>query len=255
MSNPLLPTAPPPPPPPEQVETSPVLGGELAARFGPQEPLTNVAAPTGGGLPTEQVTADPLLWVVGVHGGSGASTVAALCGPDALELPQRLPMTAAGAPPPRVLLVARTHATGLHYAGWMAAHWATGETGVHLLGLVVLDDAPRLPPVLVTEIKRVAGMVPALWHLPWVEAWRTSLDLDLTTVPRRTRKSITQIRRAAETTRDHHPGAGPDTHRRPPDRDPAGHDEASAAPPQPPLLENGFSEMSAEFPRGRIAAS
>jgi len=255
VSNPLLPTAPPPPPPPEQVEPSPVLGGELAARFGPQEPLTNVSAPSGGGLPTERVTADPLLWVVGVHGGCGASTVAALLGEDALELPQRLPMTPEGAPPPRVLLVARTHATGLHYAGWMAAHWARGETGVALLGLVVLDDAPRLPPVLITDIKRVAGMVPALWHLPWVEAWRTSLDLDLATVPRRTRKSITQIRRTAETARDHHPATDPDTHRRPPDRDPAGHDEASAAPPQPPLPENGFSETSAEFPRGRIAAS
>ena len=207
VSNPLLPTAPPPPPPPEQVEPSPVLGADLAARFGPQEPLTNVAAPTSDGLPSERVSADPLLWVVGVHGGSGASTVAALCGEDALELPQRLPLTPAGAPAPRVLLVARTHATGLHYAGWMASHWASGQTGVVLLGLVVLDDAPRLPPVLVNEVKRVAGMVPALWHLPWVEAWRTSLDLDLGTVPRRTRKSITQIRRAAETARDHEPGA------------------------------------------------
>jgi len=206
VSNPLLPTAPPPPLPPEQVEPSPVLGTDLAARFGPQEPLTNVTAPTGSGLPTENVTADPLLWVVGVHGGSGASTVAALCGEDTLELPQRLPMTAPGAPAPRVLLVARTHATGLHYAGWMAAHWATGDTGVVLLGLVVLDDAPRLPPVLVNEVKRVAGMVPALWHLPWVEAWRTSLDLDLATVPRRTRRSITHIRRAAETARGQEPG-------------------------------------------------
>jgi len=207
VPNPLLPTAPPPPPPPEQVEDSPVLGGDLTARFGPQEPLTNVAAASGGGLPTEQVTADPLLWVVGVHGGAGASTVAALAGEDVQELPQRLPMTPAGAPPPRVLLVARTHATGLHYAGWMASHWASGQSGVVLLGLAVLDDAPRLPPVLVAEIKRVAGMVPALWHLPWVEAWRTSLDLDLATVPRRTRRSITHIRRAAETARDHEPGA------------------------------------------------
>jgi len=206
VSNPLLPTAPPPPPPPERVEPSPVLGDELAARFGPQEPLTNVTAPTGSGVPSEPVSADPLLWVVGVHGGSGASTVAALCGEDVLELPQRLPLTPAGAPAPRVLLVARTHATGLHYAGWMASHWASGQSGVVLLGLVVLDDAPRLPPVLVAEIKRVAGMVPALWHLPWVEAWRTSLDLDLATVPRRTRRSITHIRRAAETARDQEPG-------------------------------------------------
>jgi len=226
VPNPLLPTAPPPPPAPEQVEHSPVLGGDLTARFGPQEPLTNVAAPTGGGLPTERVTADPLLWVVGVHGGAGASTVAALAGEDVQELPQRLPLTPDGTPPPRVLLVARTHATGLHYAGWMAAHWATGHTGIQLLGLAVLDDAPRLPPVLVAEIKRVAGMVPTLWHLPWVEAWRTSLDLDLATVPRRTRRSITQIRRAAETARAHEPGV-------------------VAAPQQDPH----------EFPRGRTAAS
>ncbi|GAB2919965.1 hypothetical protein GCM10027047_16710 [Rhodococcus aerolatus] len=202
--NPLLPAAPPPPPAPERVETSAVLGDELAATYGPTAPLAT-PAPAGPGLPTTRVDTDPLLWVVGVHGGAGASTVAALLGsagehPDEVsELPQHLPDTGPGRPAPRVLLVARTHVTGLHWAAHVARHWASGRTGIDLVGLVVLDDAPTLPPVLAAEVRRVAGMVPALWHLPWVEAWRTELDLHPAGLPRRVRRSITQIRDHAVT--------------------------------------------------------
>ena len=209
-SNPLMPVAPPPPPPVEQVESSPVLGGAVAATFGPATPLQTVSAPGGEGVPWAQVDTDPLLWVVGVHGGSGAATVTALLNayaPDGetrpvLKLREQLPQPPAGFGAPRVLLVTRSHISGLTPTARVAQHWATGRTGIHLLGVAVLDDAPRLPPVLVAEIRRIAGMVPALWHLPWVEAWRTSLDLDLDALPRRTRRSITHIRAAATTAAD-----------------------------------------------------
>jgi len=131
---------------------------------------------------------------------------------DMRELPQRLPAPGPGAPIPRVLLVARTHVTGLHWAAHVARHWAGGGTGIDLIGLAVLDDAPTLPAVLTAEIRRVAGMVPALWHLPWVEAWRTELDLHPAGLPRRTRRSVTQIRDHAVAAADrtthpaqHHP--------------------------------------------------
>jgi hypothetical protein len=202
--NPLLPERTPPPPAPERIELSAVLGEDLAATFGPTAPL-GTPAPTGPGLPTTIVTTDPLLWVVGVHGGAGASTMAALLGaageyPEEIsELPQQLPAAAPGRPTPRVLLVARTHVTGLHWATHVTRHWAGGHTGIDLLGLVVLDDAPTLPPVLATEVRRLAGMVPTLWHLPWVEAWRTEIELHPAGLPRRVRRSVTQIRDRAVT--------------------------------------------------------
>ena len=197
--NPLLPELPPPPPALRRPEPSAALGDDLVATYGPSFPL-GTSSPAGPGLPTERVEADPLLWVVGVHGGAGASTVAALLGsagehPDEVrELGQRLPVTGPSGPAPRVLLVARTHVTGLHWAAHVARHWAGGHTGIDLIGLVVLDDAPTLPPVLAAEVRRVAGMVPALWHLPWVEAWRTELDLQPAALPHRTRRCLTQIR-------------------------------------------------------------
>ncbi|GAB2938846.1 hypothetical protein GCM10027047_39030 [Rhodococcus aerolatus] len=203
--NPLFAPAAPPPPPPERVESSAVLGEDVAATFGPTEPLHTVSAPGGDGVPWARVTVDPLLWVVGVHGGSGSGTVTALLSGLApagdnrpvLKLREQLPQAPAGYPAPRVLLVTRTHITGLSATARLAQHWATGRTGIHLIGVAALDDAPKLPPVLVGEVRRLAGMVPALWHLPWVEAWRTDLDLDLDRLPRRTRRSVTAIHSAA----------------------------------------------------------
>lgn len=203
--NPLLPVVAPPPPPPEQVEASAVLGEDLAATYGPASPL-GTARPDGPGLPAVHVERDPLLWVVGVHGGAGASTVAALldcAGPgQVLELGQQLPAPSPAAPFPRVLLAARTHATGMHWATRVVRHWASGDTGVDLVGLVVLDDAPTLPVGLAAGVRQVAGMVPALWHLPWVESWRTELDLHPAGLPRRTRRSLSQIRDQAVAAND-----------------------------------------------------
>jgi len=147
------------------------------------------------------VNTEPLVWVVGVHGGSGASTVAALLGEDAVELYRHLPIVPHGWAPPRVLLTARTHAAGLHYAAGVAAQWATGRTGIELLGLAVLDDGPRLPKELATEVTRVAGMVPALWHLPWCEEWRSSVEAPTDKLSRRTRKSLAAIWHTAEDAR------------------------------------------------------
>lgn len=46
-------------------------------------------------------------------------------------------------------------------------------TGVDLLGLVVVADAPgRLPRILRNRVRLVSGAVPRLWEIPWVGPWR-----------------------------------------------------------------------------------
>jgi hypothetical protein len=193
--NPLLPAAPPPPAREAPIESSAVLRDQVEARYGPQTPL-NIPQQVGVGLPPWKVDTNPALWVVGVHGGAGATTITELLGPGADELSRHLPVVPTGAPAPRVLLVARTHASGLAAAQGAAAQWASGTTGVTLVGLVVVDDAPKLPKQLVAEIAALGGMVPALWHLPWCESWRTTtVPVE---VPRRTRKSVEAITVAAD---------------------------------------------------------
>ncbi|WP_067067576.1 DUF6668 family protein [Carbonactinospora thermoautotrophica] len=83
------------------------------------------------------------------------------------------------APPPpgsaRVVLVARTHAAGLRAAQAAARQWASGTLppGIHLLGLVLIADAPgRLPRPLRDLVRLISGGVPRTWLLPWVEALR-----------------------------------------------------------------------------------
>ncbi|MFD0855570.1 hypothetical protein ACFQ07_25235, partial [Actinomadura adrarensis] len=60
-------------------------------------------------------------------------------------------------------------------AAQSAAHqWAAGALPtVHLLGLVVIADAPgKLPKPLKDLLRLVSGGVPRLWKLPWVESLR-----------------------------------------------------------------------------------
>ena len=72
-----------------------------------------------------------------------------------------------------MVLVARTHAYGLRAAQSAIREWAAGDVEVLLLGLVLLADAPgRLPHALRQLAGLIAGGVPAVWSLPWIEAWR-----------------------------------------------------------------------------------
>ncbi|MDX3366086.1 hypothetical protein PV387_08590 [Streptomyces sp. ME02-6987-2C] len=72
------------------------------------------------------------------------------------------------------MLVARSSAGGLKAAQSAAQQWASGMvTGIDLLGLVVVADAPgRRPKILQDLVRLVSGAVPRLWQIPWVEAWR-----------------------------------------------------------------------------------
>ncbi|MEU7314812.1 DUF6668 family protein [Streptomyces sp. NPDC007083] len=136
-----------------------------APRATPHPALAQVAVPgataPGGGA---------VSWV-GAHGGAGTSTLAELAGGSDLE--RRLPDPAQGEPG-RVLLVARTHASGLRAASRAleALHSGRHPAGVELLAVVLVADAPgRLPLHLMQRI-RVLRSVADVHRVPWIPAWR-----------------------------------------------------------------------------------
>ncbi|MDL4772974.1 MULTISPECIES: DUF6668 family protein [Thermomonosporaceae] len=114
----------------------------------------------------------PDLWLSSCHGGAGTSTLAAFVANSASAgryWPAPLPPGRS-----RVLLVARSHAAGLQAAQAAVGQWAAGVLpSVQLLGLVVIADAPGKRPKPLSDLVRlIAGGVPRLWELPWVEAFR-----------------------------------------------------------------------------------
>lgn len=128
-----------------------------------------------------QVTSAETLWVVGVHGGAGESTVA---GWLARELDPQRPARATGHRWPvlrsggrsEVVLVARTTSWALAAARRAATEWASGQTPVHVRALVLIPDAPgRLPAQLRDECKHLAGGVPHTWRMPYLPALRLDL--------------------------------------------------------------------------------
>ena len=83
------------------------------------------------------------------------------------------PLTAAALPLARFVLVARTRAHGLAAAQGAIREWPARDADVLLLGLVLIADAPgRLRPELRRLPDLIAGGVPAVWAVPWIEAWR-----------------------------------------------------------------------------------
>lgn len=111
--------------------------------------------------------------VMGAHGGAGTTTVARLLG--ACDAGRAWPHPG-DSHPPRVLLVARTHAAGLMAASRELAGYCADRCpdGPYLAGLVLVADAPgRLPKPLK---RRVTILLSAtmVHMLPWVPAWRLS---------------------------------------------------------------------------------
>jgi len=114
----------------------------------------------------------PAIWWLGTHGGAGESTLEELFSGSRAAC-HSWPLSPAHLPPAQVVLVARTHAHGLRSAQNAIHEWASGDVDVFLLGLVLLADAPgRLPQALRQLADLIAGGVPAVWWLPWIDAWR-----------------------------------------------------------------------------------
>ena len=138
------------------------------------------------------------VWWLGAHGGAGESTLEELfSGSRAAD--HSWPLTAANVAPARVVLVARTHAHGLRAAQSAIREWASGDAPVLLLGLVLIADAPgRLPHGLRQLADLIAGGVPAVWSLPWIEAWRVGEPPAPHNAPKVVRRLLEDLRAMSE---------------------------------------------------------
>ncbi|MBO4258389.1 DUF6668 family protein [Streptomyces griseorubiginosus] len=145
---------------------------------GPQEPVHAVA------------TARRYSWV-GTHGGAGVSTLAAVYGGH--DCGREWP----GPDDPRsVLLVARTHASGLAAALRALEVFRRGQApqGLDLDALVLVADAPgRLPRPLDRQI-RLLEQVIDVYRVPWVPDWRLG---DLGGRPPRETEALARLTGAA----------------------------------------------------------
>ena len=193
-SEPSLPSGPVPPDPSAPSDppapSDDVLGvTDLAPFTGPAHPQQGVRPPEHG-LPLRPCPLAPLV-VLGAHGGAGESALAALA-PGWHAADHAWPMPSGARQP--VVLVARTSLTGLTAARAAATQWAAGQVQpLELVGLVLVADAPgRLPKPLRDLAKVVSGGVPRVWHVPWVEAWRTDPP-QLSETPREVRRLVRQL--------------------------------------------------------------
>ncbi|MFE2277068.1 hypothetical protein ACFXAE_07325 [Streptomyces sp. NPDC059454] len=116
-----------------------------------------------------RATARRFSWV-GLHGGAGVSTLAAVYGGHDSGRAWPGP-----ADPRSVLLVARTHAAGLDAVVPAVDTVRRGEAPQGLLGLeavVLVADAPgRLPRPLAHRLRIVESVID-VYRVPWVNEWR-----------------------------------------------------------------------------------
>ena len=153
---------------PRRPPTAALPAEGLRYATGPATPQPGITAPSHG-LHVLDVPADDRLWVAGLHGGAGETTLAVALSGSGTD--RRWPRADT---PPRVLLVTRTHLTGLRAAQRAAQQWAAGAApAVDLVGLALVPDAPgKLPRELRDFAQLVAGGLPRTWFLPWEEQLR-----------------------------------------------------------------------------------
>lgn len=157
---------------PAPSEPLPLSDGVATQPQAAEEDQVSAGHPGPGSAPVRRVggtTSTPTLWVVGAHGGAGASTVAAL--DDRWVNTERQWPAGDHEVAARAVLVARTHASGLLAArAALAAHEAAElDNTVRLLGLVLVADAPgRLPKPLRELVAHVSGAATHVWQIGWI---------------------------------------------------------------------------------------
>lgn len=115
----------------------------------------------------------PGLYVMGAHGGAGASTLAHLLGVG--ETGRCWPVAEGGGV--RVLVCARTSAAGIRAAQDLAVSWGGLAGGSALAGVVWVPDQPgRLPRSLKEQVSLISGGYPSATTLPFFKAWRMHPD-------------------------------------------------------------------------------
>ncbi len=175
-------------------EATPAL--RTRREHGPLTPQAGVSVPdTADRLPRWSQTWPAKVWWLGVHGGAGETTLAALA-QDTRAAQHGWPI----ADPPNiatnVVLVARSNYQGLTAAQRAATEWASGALGklVNLGGLVLVADAPgRLPKPLRDLQQVVGGGLPRVWMLPWVDAWRLGSTDPSTPLPKAFRELFAEL--------------------------------------------------------------
>lgn len=170
---------------------------------GPPAPQRGVPAPDRvDQLPTALRREQARVWFLGVHGGAGESTLAAL-DPHWAAADHAWPHVEDQWAPTRVVLVARSHARGLRAAQAAATQWAAGLVPfADVIGLIVAADAPGKLPKPLRDLERIVnGGVPRAWHLPWIEAWRHDDPLDLTDGPRELKELAAALRALTDATK------------------------------------------------------
>lgn len=117
------------------------------------------------------------LWMVGAHGGAGASTWAQILevGDAGTAWPQHVNPTRALS----IVVCCRSTAAGLRAAQDVGIEWASGALPGQLVGLVVGADAPgRLPRELRDQLQITSGAFPRYTFVPWQAHWRFAREND-----------------------------------------------------------------------------
>lgn len=205
MSNPFVQTTEPVAVATEPLDLDALFGADSAALalHGPAAP-SGLAVPIADGQtpwPAREISRAVPIAVLGLHGGAGASTLVELLGAEAYDAGTSWPVFAGWerpAPSVPVVAVTRTHHRGLDAVTRFAGQWASGAlAGGHLLGVVLVDDAPKLTAAQQTAARRALRMTPHGWHVRWQEPWRLTPP-DLPAAPKRVRDTIRNIRATAD---------------------------------------------------------
>ena len=131
-------------------------------------------------VPLRPGDADPVVWLLGVHGGAGVSTLCHQLG---------IAGDARGAWPagsflehesPLVLLVAAETRTGLDaMSRALRQHMAGQGSRAELLGLVTVGQERKRPKPIEHDIKTLATAGVPMWHVPFVHEYRLHFPNEL----------------------------------------------------------------------------
>ncbi|MGW4248308.1 hypothetical protein [Nocardia sp. NPDC004722] len=113
----------------------------------------------------------PLVWLLGVHGGAGATTLAHVLAPAA-DSYRRWPGVF-DRESPFVVLVARETIAGLTRAHDLLRQHHAGLAGPsEVLGLITVAARPGRIPAEIRRYRDVVGSLAGqVWQLPWHEEW------------------------------------------------------------------------------------
>jgi len=155
---------------------------------------TGVAAPAAEHRLPRVTHADVSgIWMVGVHGGAGESSLAHVLG--AREAGRAWPLPQHFSQRSSVVLVARTNARGIDAMRNALREVASGSvSSVHVVGVTFVRDAPKLPAELRNEARIVASAAATSWWVPWIDDWRRTTTPTLKGLPRVTTQVLTDLR-------------------------------------------------------------